>query len=175
MTENEAIEYLNITKMCAEDGGVGELQRQMCDMAMSALGKMQEYREMEMKLKSVYGDFDGLLSIAVDGLCKHKNVNIWDAIKARLLVDEDVDKWDAYRKIGTVEECREAVEKQKPKRRYIQKSALEKYYHAPECPNCKKELKPRICGYTLSQAIGIYSYCPWCGQNLDGGKESEEE
>ena len=80
-----------------------------------------------------------------------------------------------YRALGTVEECREAVEKQKPKRRYIQKSALEKYYHAPECPNCKKELKPRICGYTLSQAIGIYSYCPWCGQNLDGGKESEEE
>ena len=80
-----------------------------------------------------------------------------------------------YRAIGTVEECREAVEKQKPKKRIYPKTALERYYHAPECPNCKRELKPRICGYTLSQAIGIYSYCPWCGQNLEGGGESEEE
>ena len=80
-----------------------------------------------------------------------------------------------YREIGTVEECREAVEKQKPKKRIYPKTALERYYHAPECPNCKRELKPRICGYTLSQAIGIYSYCPWCGQNLEGGKESEGE
>ena len=76
---------------------------------------------------------------------------------------------------GTVEECREAVWKQKPKKRIYPKTALERYYHAPECPNCKRELKPRICGYTLSQAIGIYSYCPWCGQNLEGGEESEEE
>lgn len=80
-----------------------------------------------------------------------------------------------YREIGTVEECREAVEKQKPKKRIYPKTALERYYHAPECPNCKRELKPRICGYTLSQAIGIYSYCPWCGQNLEGGEESEGE
>ena len=80
-----------------------------------------------------------------------------------------------YREIGTVEECREAVEKQKPKKRIYPKTALERYYHAPECPNCKRELKPRICGYTLSQAIGIYSYCPWCGQNLEGWEESEEE
>ena len=80
-----------------------------------------------------------------------------------------------YREIGTVEECREAVGKQKPKKRIYPKTALERYYHAPECPNCKRELKPRICGYTLSQAIGIYSYCPWCGQNLEGGEESEEE
>lgn len=74
-----------------------------------------------------------------------------------------------YREIGTVEECRKAVEKQKPKKRIYPKTALERYYHAPECPNCKRELNPQICGYTLSQAIGIYSYCPWCGQNLEGG------
>lgn len=80
-----------------------------------------------------------------------------------------------YREIGTVEECREAVGKQKPKKRIYPKTALERYYHAPECPNCKRELNPQICGYTLSQAIGIYSYCPWCGQNLEGGEESEGE
>ena len=79
-----------------------------------------------------------------------------------------------YREIGTVEECREAVEKQRPKKKIYPKTALERYYHAPECPNCKRELKPQICGYTLPQAIGIYSYCPWCGQNLEGGKKARE-
>lgn len=144
-------------------------------MAITALKEIQQYREMDKKLREAYGDCDGLLAIAVEGLCKHSGINIGEPIKARLLTDEDVDKWDAYREIGTVEECREAVEKQKPKKRIYPKTALERYYHAPECPNCKIELKPRICGYTLSQAIGIYSYCPWCGQNLEGGEESEEE
>lgn len=78
-----------------------------------------------------------------------------------------------YREIGTVEECRKAVEKQKAKKRIYPKTALERYYHAPECPNCKRELKPQICGYTLSQAIGIYSYCPWCGQAIDENLEVE--
>ena len=93
---------------------------------------------------------------------------IEEAIKALKQIQQ-------YREIGTVEECREAVEKQKPKKRIYPKTALERYYHAPECPNCKRELKPRICGYTLSQAIEIYSYCPWCGQNLEGVEESEGE
>lgn len=39
MTEQEAIKYLQITKNCAENGNVGELQKQMCDMAIFALEK----------------------------------------------------------------------------------------------------------------------------------------
>ena len=72
-----------------------------------------------------------------------------------------------YEAIGTVEECREAVEKQKAKKRIYPKSALEKYYHDTQCPKCKRELKAKICGYTLAQTIGLYEYCPWCGQKLD--------
>ena len=37
MTEKEAIEYLEITKTCSEDNSVGELQKQMCDIAIRAL------------------------------------------------------------------------------------------------------------------------------------------
>ena len=80
-----------------------------------------------------------------------------------------------YWEIGAVKECREAVWKQKPKKRIYPKTALERYYHSPECPNCKRELKPQICGYTLPQAIGIYSYCPWCGQNLEGEEVSKRK
>lgn len=103
------------------------------------------------------------------------NVKSFDCKCGRHFVNTGIEEIQQYREIGPVEECREAVGKQKPKKRIYPKTALERYYHAPECPNCKRELKPRICGYTLSQAIGIYSYCPWCGQNLEDGEESEGE
>ena len=91
-----------------------------------------------------------------------------DVNEALEIAKQALEEIQRYRVIGTVEECRKAVEKQKAKKRIYPKTALERYYHAPECPNCKRELNPQICGYTLSQAIGIYSYCPWCGQNLEG-------
>lgn len=46
MKEKEAIEYLEITKTCSEDNSVGELQKQMCDIAIRALGEIQQYREI---------------------------------------------------------------------------------------------------------------------------------
>lgn len=73
-----------------------------------------------------------------------------------------------YRVIGSVEECQTAVEKQKDKETINPETPLERYYHEPQCPNCKRELIPKICGYTLAQAIGSYSYCPWCGQKIKG-------
>ena len=126
--------------------------------AVKALKEIQQYRKIgtveECKLAMEYWHYLRIRRCGVDGV---------------------VEKCMEYEQIGTVEECREAMEKQKPKKRIYPKTALERYYHAPECPNCKIELQPQICGYTLSQAIGIYSYCPWCGQNLEGGEESEGE
>ena len=128
-------------------------------MAITALKEIQQYREMDKKLREAYGDCDGLLAIAVEGLCKHSGINIGEPIKARLLTDEDVDKWDAYREIGTVEECREAVEKQKPKKIIIES------YCPTECPTCGHEL-------STSLGDGYYKYptflkrCPNCGQAI---------
>ena len=64
-----------------------------------------------------------------------------------------------YREIGTVEECREAVEKQKPKKIIIES------YCPTECPTC---------GHELSKSLGdgYYKYpiflkrCPNCGQAI---------
>ena len=122
-------------------------------MAITALKEIQQYREMDKKLREAYGDCDGLLAIAVEGLCKHSGINIGEPIKARLLTDEDVDKWDAYREIGTVEECREAVEKQKP-------TPCEFYGDEEDgkllCPNCGEDLWDlKECGFNA---------CPYCGQ-----------
>ena len=71
-----------------------------------------------------------------------------------------------YREIGTVEECREAVEKQKPKkphRNYKKFSGLW----------CK-------CGWYLGQKQCLdIKYCPNCGQaideNLEGIKDVTSE
>ena len=67
-----------------------------------------------------------------------------------------------YREIGTAEECRKAVEKQKPKkphRNYEKFSGLW----------CK-------CGWYLGQKrdLGI-KYCPNCGQAIDENLEGMED
>ena len=39
MTPKEAIEYLNIMKLSTEDDSVGEIKKEVCDMAIKALEK----------------------------------------------------------------------------------------------------------------------------------------
>ena len=82
------------------------------------------------------------------------------------LVPEDVYsrqccELDAYKEIGTVEECRESVEKQKPKkphRNYKKFSGLW----------CK-------CGWYLGQKQCLdIKYCPNCGQAIDDNLEGME-
>lgn len=74
---------------------------------------------------------------------------------------------DAYKEIGTVEECREAVDKQKPK--YIK---IESYCPA-YCPTCRFELSESLGDGYYEYFVNL-SRCPKCGQkicwdeNLDG-------
>ena len=95
MTENEAIERI-IRSACSSGKcydaclyGEGNCEY---DVAIIALKEVQQYREMDRRLREAYGDCDGLLETAVDGFCKHSGVDIGNPIKARLLTDEDVDK-----------------------------------------------------------------------------------
>ena len=108
MTEQEAIERIYSKLM---DGTPKD--KDACDVAIDAFEKSYHYRAMERRLKAVYGDCDNLLETVVEGFCRHSGVDIGTQVKSRLLTDEDVDKWDAYRAIGTVEECREAVANKK--------------------------------------------------------------
>ena len=59
---------------------------------------MEWYEELESKLQSVYGECDGLLKAVVDGvverLVKHEGAEFEKLNKARLLMDENVEKWD---------------------------------------------------------------------------------
>lgn len=111
MTENEAIKMLENILIDYKNLKNAILCQQMVDLAVKALREVQEYREMDRKLRKCFGDCDGLLKAVVDGICYR--ISVKEPIKLRLLTNEDADMWDAYRAIGTVEECREATRKQK--------------------------------------------------------------
>lgn len=89
------------------------------------------------------------------------------------LVPEDVYsrqccELDAYKEIGTVEECREAVEKQKPKKPipinyqdYADKIDNAEFFEGSYlCPNCGTVLRSG-------------SYCNRCGQKLGWNENLE--
>ena len=83
-------------------------------------------------------------------------------LSAIQLAIEALKEIQQYREIGTVEECREAVDKQKPKkphRNYKKFSGLW----------CK-------CGWYLGQKQCLdIKYCPNCGQAIDENLEGIED
>ena len=62
-----------------------------------------------------------------------------------------------YRAIGTADECRAAVEKQKQKKPIKDREQVIRYTSAYSCPSCGR-------GFT---GTGIADYCYHCGQRLD--------
>ena len=85
------------------------------------------------------------------------------SIEALSVVLKCVKEIQKYREIGTVEECREAMEKQKEKKPID----IEHDYSCFTCPNCGAEI------YTIDD-FRDHNYCLNCGQAISW-KESEEE
>ena len=88
-----------------------------------------------------------------------------------------------YREIGTVEECREAVEKRKPKK---PKEILRHRggFEMQHCPNCDTDYQVDrrykikdgycpACGKLLDSAFR--NYCANCGQAIDENLEGMED
>ena len=74
-----------------------------------------------------------------------------------------------YREIGTVEECREAVEKQKAKGCNIVKDYFRTYYN---CPKCNHNLRVE---YNRGSWMGKKSKnCDKCGQAIRWDENLEE-
>ena len=73
--------------------------------------------------------------------------------------ERDCEELEKYREIGTVEECLEAVEKQKVK--YIK---IESYCPA-YCPTCRFELSESL-GDGYYKYFDNLSRCPKCGQKI---------
>ena len=102
------------------------------------------------------------------GDCK-KNIPIAYQEKSYEVAITALKEVQKYREIGTVEECREAVEKQKPKKPEIYTDTVQTMNGSFqrdvfECP---------VCGdYVCNVEDEIPNYCCSCGQKLE---ESEEE
>ena len=146
MTEKEAAKVLleNVPKCCKMVDGryQGGFDDWDCDMgqairvAVFAMQEIQQYREI------------GTV----------ENLKLW----CDLFGLDGFDELAAYKKIGTVEECREAMEKQKPKK----PEDVEYDYSYFICPVCGD-------GIYVSDDYEIHKFCLNCGQAIDWSEEDE--
>nr|DAI27712.1 MAG TPA: TFIIB zinc-binding [Caudoviricetes sp.] len=101
------------------------------------------------------------------GDCK-KNIPIAYQEKSYEVAITALKEIQQYWEIGTVEECREAVEKQKPKKprlNYKPKFFGKATYTCPRCGNCRLE--------EFANERQRNNYCWDCGQKLDWNENLE--
>lgn len=141
MKPEEAIAIIETEKSCIEKSTKGQ-----CSINC---GECKENVPIAYKMKSY--------DMAIEAL---KEVQLYHLIKD-VTIGEIAEVLKEFSEIGTVEECREAVEKQKPKkphRNYKKFSGLW----------CK-------CGWYLGQKQCLdIKYCPNCGQAIDENLEVDE-
>lgn len=123
----------------------------------------------ELSLKD-YTERKEAFDVAISAL---KEIQLYKDNKL-CLIPEDVysrqcSELDAYKEIGTVEECREAVERQKPKVPDYEGDGYADGYMVYDtwiCPNCGKK-------YEVD--YDDYKHCPECGQAIDDNLEGMED
>ena len=111
MTENEAIQGFKMDNILLGDNEKGTVERN--NLAIKALEEIQKYREI-----GTPQGFKDAIQSSID------NHIMMKAYKVKL---------QEYEEIGTVEECRTAVEKMKPKKVANYELGVDKY---GSCPNC---------------------------------------
>lgn len=114
-----------------------------------AIEILEEVKELDDTMYAYNPAYMNALDMAIAAL---KEIQLYKDNKL-CLVPEDVysrqcSELDAYKEIGTVEECREAAEKQKAK------NPVKDKYHHNCCPNC---------GWIVSGEGGYgEEFCPHC-------------
>ena len=133
-----------------------------------AIEILEEVKELDDTMYAYNPVYMNALDIAIEAL---KEIQLYKDNKL-CLIPEDVysrqcSELDAYKEIGTVEECREAVEKQAAERINYETNAVFNngfgYYRIGKCPICNS------C-YNSNDEI---KYCSKCGKKLDWSKENE--
>lgn len=119
-----------------------------------------------------YGGFEGQRKTveAVNEACivaceAMKELQLYKENKLCLIPDEvykkQCEELDEYKALGTLEEVRTTVEKQKAKKpEYVDKSEI-RYTDSYRCPNCGRNFS----------GTGIADHCYHCGQKLDWSVE----
>lgn len=134
----ETIKELNFFKEALHNGMFSD--KAACfDEAITALGEVQKYRTMEERLNGV-----SLLSLGEHFLRVAEKGEDEGWQHGLVLSNEDADRWNTYKTIGTVEECWKARKLQQPKEPHVK----------IQCPSC----------YTA--ITGTDCYCRHCGQAI---------
>ena len=179
MTEQEAIEVLknNYPKMCKMvngryQGGFDNTESdfgQALTMAISVLKEIQQYREigtveeltdfknMKVRLEKYHAN------ISVSRLLECFIETVFENTRHEgfiILTNKEAKDYETYCSIGTVEECREAVERLEAKpvknRKILRNLHGNPYGIQGDCPNCGCE---RITSMSTD-------WCHVCGQHL---------
>ena len=129
--------------------------------AENLLRDMQEYSRLKDRVKNIFGGTMTLKDV-VDSIERVSKLQKSNPFNARVLTYDEAVMWNEYRKIGTPEECRTAVEKQKAKTPDFEADGShgdydEIVYDTWICPGCGEH-------YEIDH--GRYEYCPCCGQKL---------
>ena len=93
-----------------------------------------------------------------EGACSSRKNN--DCACQDVVIERMLDELLQYREIGTVEQCREAVEKQKPKKPVLRND------------NGKLRKSCPVCGCFFSP---LSRSCPKCGQAIDENLEGMQD
>ena len=135
------------------------LTRSETDYIVNAIEEVQKYHDLEQKLNGV-----DLVMLATHWMEMAAEGEVKGYQRGRVLTNEDADQWDAYKEIGTPEECRLAVEKQKAK-----KPILNDKCTCPSCGTHNEIIKKR-----RNTVYSDIVYCWHCGQALKIFRSDEE-
>lgn len=108
---------------------------------------MAYYEDLEERLVKTYGECDELLKIIVDSLEKNHELSK-PLFKLKLLIEEDVDKWEQLKERDTAKKPIKTTEE----------TGI-RYADSYRCPNCGGNF----------MGTGIADFCYHCGQRLDFG------
>lgn len=155
MTENEAIAVrfieniknhamVTLDHIAKEEPNVSPLvykgREKKAETILAMVEELQQYRALEKRLAEMFGVALSLEDVT-DELERYlKESDNTHPINAKILTYEDAAAWDAYRAIGTPEECRAAVEKQTA----IPRELIEGKYFCQKCHNLMPY--PGYCG-----------------------------
>lgn len=117
------------------------------------LEEIQQYREIETELREKYH-----ANVDIKMLMQHFIETIFKGEKHEgfcILTNEDAEMWGAYKAIGTVEECRTAVERMKPSSKVRGISLTHDVGRVGNCPNCNRFVVEKY-----------NDYCPKCRKKL---------
>lgn len=146
MKENEAIKLINdIHSQCCDTANIlctpdADKRCEAVETAIKALKEIQKYRALEKRLTDMFGGELSLEDVTEELERYLKEPGNPHPVNAKILTYEDAADWDAYRAIGTPEECRAAMEKQTA----ISREVIEGKYFCPKCHNLMPY--PGYCG-----------------------------